>query len=65
MKKLFRATRSLWRNKSGQDLVEYALLGGFVAVAAGAIFPTSLMPAVFGIFDRLATIFSLAANQGS
>lgn len=29
----------LWRNKFGQDLIEYALLAAFVAVAAGAIMP--------------------------
>jgi Flp pilus assembly pilin Flp len=34
----------------GQDLIEYALMAGFVAVAAGAIMP--------GVATRISTIFS-------
>jgi Flp pilus assembly pilin Flp len=30
---------SIWRDRRGQDLIEYALMAGFVAVAAGAAFP--------------------------
>ena len=29
---------TLWKDDRGQDLIEYALMAGFVAVAAGAIF---------------------------
>jgi Flp pilus assembly pilin Flp len=49
----------------GQDLIEYALMAGFVAVAAGAIFPATLMPSVSTIFSKLGDYFALAANQGS
>ena len=49
----------------GQDLVEYALIAGFVAVAGGATFPTTVMPAVSSIFSRLDTFFTQAASQGS
>ena len=49
----------------GQDMVEYALMAGFVAVAGGAIFPTSLMPGVSSIFSKLTTYTTNAANQGS
>jgi Flp pilus assembly pilin Flp len=49
----------------GQDLIEYALLAGFVAVAAGAIFPTSLMPTISGIFSQLGSYFAIAATGGS
>ena len=37
----------------GQDLVEYALLTGFVAVACGAIFPTSVAPSISTIFSKV------------
>ena len=37
----------------GQDLVEYALLTGFVAVACGAIFPTSVAPSISTIFSKI------------
>jgi Flp pilus assembly pilin Flp len=52
-------------NRSGQDLIEYALVAGFVAVAAGAIFPTTLMPDVSIIFSKLDIYMSLSASQGS
>ena len=40
----------IWRDTNGQDLIEYALMAGFVAVAAGAIMP--------GVSDSISTIFS-------
>ena len=40
----------LWRDERGQDMVEYALLAGFIAVAAGAVLP--------GISDQISIIFS-------
>jgi len=49
----------------GQDLVEYALMAGFVAVAGGAIFPATLMPGVSAIFSKLDTFTAQAASQGS
>ena len=54
--------RRLWAETPGQDLVEYALMAGFVAVAAGAIFPTTLMPAVSSIFSKLGSYFVIAAG---
>lgn len=59
------AALRFWGDRSGQDLVEYALIAGFVAVAAGAIFPASLMPDVSMIFSKLATYFSQAALEGN
>ncbi len=29
----------IWKDSRGQDLIEYALMAGFVAVCAGAIMP--------------------------
>lgn len=50
---------------TGQDLIEYALVAGFVAVAAGAIFPAGLMPDVSQIFSKINSCFSGANNFGS
>jgi Flp pilus assembly pilin Flp len=55
----------LWLNRSGQDMIEYALVAGFVAVAAGAIFPTTLMPTVSGIYSKVQSCFTQAAVFGS
>jgi Flp pilus assembly pilin Flp len=46
---------NLWKDSHAQDLVEYALMAGFVAVSAGAIFP--------GISTNISTIFSKVASQ--
>ena len=40
----------IWRDTRGQDLIEYALMAGFVAVAAGAVMP--------GVSTQISTIFS-------
>lgn len=65
MAKLYNAIHRMWADTRGQDLIEYALIAGFVAVAAGAIFPSTLMPNVSMIFSKLANLFSQAASQGS
>ena len=52
-------------DRRGQDLVEYALMAGFVAVAGGAIFPASLMPGISTIFSKINTYTASAASQGS
>lgn len=65
MATLYNAVHRMWTDARGQDLVEYALIAGFVAVAAGAIFPTTLMPDVSMIFSKLQIMFAEAASQGS
>ena len=42
----------------GQDLIEYALLAGFVVIAIYVVLPNDLMPAVSTIFSRLASTFA-------
>jgi Flp pilus assembly pilin Flp len=43
----------LWRDRKGQDLIEYALLAGFLAVAVGAVFPAGIAPAICGIMSKV------------
>ncbi len=45
----------------GQDMVEYALLAGFVAVAAGALLP-SISTSVSTIFSRMGSVLTAAAT---
>jgi len=45
---------AIWRDRRGQDMVEYALLAGFVAVAVGSISP-SLASSMSEIYSRLAS----------
>lgn len=50
----------LKNDRRGQDLVEYALMAGFVAVAAGAIFPTTIAPNISTIFSKINSTLGLA-----
>ena len=54
----------LWKDSNGQDLIEYALMAGFVAVAAGAIMP-GVSTSISKIFSKVASVMSSAATQGS
>jgi Flp pilus assembly pilin Flp len=49
---------------AGQDLVEYALMAGFVAVAAGAVMP-GVASSISTIFSKVASVMTAAATQGS
>jgi pilus assembly protein Flp/PilA len=51
----------LWNDKRGQDLIEYALMAGFVAVAAGAIMP-GVATSISTIFSKVASVLSAAAS---
>jgi pilus assembly protein Flp/PilA len=53
----------LWRNKVGQDLIEYALMAGFVAVAAGAVMP-GVASSISTIFSSIASVVDEASETG-
>jgi pilus assembly protein Flp/PilA len=54
----------LWTDEQGQDLIEYALMAGFVAVAAGSIMP-GVANSISTIFSKVACVMSKSATQGS
>ena len=45
----------IWKDTKGQDLIEYALMAGFVAVAAGAVASTGNSVIVAGHFVNAAS----------
>ncbi len=45
----------------GQDLIEYALMAGFVAVAAGAIMP-GVSSSISTIFSQVGSVMAAAAS---
>jgi Flp pilus assembly pilin Flp len=55
MKTIYNFVVRLGRDNRGQDLIEYALMAGFVAVAAGAIMP--------GVAGQISTIFSKVSSS--
>ena len=52
------------KDTRGQDLIEYALMAGFVAVAAGAIMP-GVATSISTIFSKIGSVMTNAASQGS
>ena len=51
--------QNFWKDESGQDLVEYALAAGLVAVAAVAVMP-QLTNVVSNVFSKIGSM--VAAN---
>src|SRR6202158_4391526 len=51
----------IWKDTRGQDLIEYALMAGFVAVAAGAIMP-GVASSISTIFSQISSVLSSAAS---
>ncbi len=54
--------KRLIAEQEGQDLVEYALLAGFVAVAAGALLP-AISDSISTIFSRMGSVLTAAASS--
>jgi pilus assembly protein Flp/PilA len=51
---------SVWKDTRGQDLIEYALMAGFVAVAAGAIMP-GVASSINIVFSKVNSVMIQAA----
>jgi len=60
---MLKLTAQICRDDRGQDLIEYALMAGFVAVAAGAVVPNSI-DQISAIFSKIVVKLTSAANQG-
>ena len=62
MTQLFTIIRNarLVRDQRGQDLIEYALMAGFVAVAAGALMP-GVSTSISTVFSKVASVMTRAA----
>ena len=61
MEKLKQLIVRLMNDEKGQDMVEYALLAGFIAVAAGAILP-AVSTDISTIFSRMASVVNGASS---
>ncbi len=54
-------TLRIWTDNHGQDLIEYALMAGFVAVSAGAIMP-GVATSISKIFSKVASSMTAASS---
>ena len=50
----------IWTDDQGQDLIEYALMAGFVAVAAGALMP-NVSSSISTVFSKIQSLLANAA----
>jgi len=63
MKDVFLKLKAI-KDTRGQDLIEYALMAGFVAVAAGAVMP-GVASSISTIFSQVGSVMAIASTQGS
>jgi len=56
-----RMAARLRKDVTAQDLIEYALMAGFVAVAAGAVMP-NVASSISTIFSKVASVMTAAAS---
>ncbi len=47
--------------ESGQDLIEYAMMAGFVALSAGALLP-SIATSISTVFSQVSSALTAAAS---
>jgi len=52
----------LWKDTHGQDLIEYALLAAFIAVAGVATFPP-VADSISTIFSKITSSMQVAISQ--
>ncbi len=45
------------KDNRGQDMIEYALMAGFIAVAAGALMP-SVATAITAVFTKVTSVLT-------
>ncbi len=64
MRRISKYLFRLLRDHKGQDMVEYALLAGFIAVAAGALLP-GLSDSISTIFSRMGSVLTEASGGGN
>jgi Flp pilus assembly pilin Flp len=54
--------QKLVKDTAAQDLIEYALMAGFVAVAAGAVMP-SVASSISTVFSQISSVLAAASSQ--
>ena len=62
MNKLYSFILTRTQDEKAQDMVEYALLAGFIAVAAGAVL-SGISTSISQIFSKMASITTAAAQK--
>ncbi len=61
MTRLFVRIQNILRDERGQDLIEYAMMAGFVALAAGALLP-GISTSISTVFSKVGSVMTAAAS---
>ncbi|MBN8730070.1 MAG: Flp family type IVb pilin [Acidobacteria bacterium] len=59
-----RLITSFWCDRRGQDLIEYAMLAAFLAVAVGAVFPSDIAPNISRVFSKVTSMMDASGAFG-
>ena len=54
----FRFVRRLWRDRRGQDMIEYALLAASLVIVVAGFLPPQIAPAISKIFSTVSSMIN-------
>jgi Flp pilus assembly pilin Flp len=57
---LYFELQRFWKDRRGQDLIEYALLAAAIAVVIAGFLPPAVMPAVSTIFSKITSSMAIS-----
>jgi pilus assembly protein Flp/PilA len=57
--KLHQAWARLYRDRRGQDMIEYALMAAFIAVASAAVLPEAT-PGISTVLSKVGSVLTVA-----
>ena len=58
MRRILLGMPRIWRDKCGQDMIEYSLLMAAVAIVVAGFLPPSIMPSISTIFSKVMSSFN-------
>ena len=51
------------KDEQGQDLIEYALIMGFMVISVYVILPSNLMPTISNVFSKIVNVANTLAGS--
>jgi len=54
----FRFAHRLWRDRRGQDMIEYALLAASLVIVVAGFLPPQIAPAISKIFSTVSSMIN-------